>query len=78
MSENVKEIKAAVDDICRMAMLIPVEDAVALVNEFNRMHSLMPLIDPTGYRDISGNIGGHEDAARYFLAFRANLAEALK
>ena len=52
-------IKSVTDAICRQAMLIPLEDAIALVNEFERTNALMPLLDPTGYIEIAGNIGGH-------------------
>lgn len=71
------DVKAVVDNVCRMAVAVPVEDAVALVNEFKRMETLMPLVDPTGFIAVSKTMPGHEEVARAFLDFRLRL-EKLK
>jgi hypothetical protein len=74
---SIKDVKTVIDNVCRMAATVSVEDAVELVNEFKRMEALMPMMDPTGYMDISKTLPGHETAARAFLDFRIAL-EKLK
>jgi len=80
MSETqpVEITKEAVDAVCRLAVVITVDDAVALVNEFKKMDTLMPILDPTAYKSVLPNIGGHEDAARAFLTFRLALEKLNK
>ena len=70
---DILDVKAVVDNVCRMATVVPVEDAVALVNEFKRMETLMPLVDPTGFITIQKNLPAHEEIARAFLDFRLRL-----
>ncbi len=65
--------KTVTDNVCRMAMLISLEDATELVDEFGRMDTLMPLIDPTGYMTIRKTAPLHEGMARAFLTFRMAL-----
>ncbi len=74
---EIETIKQQIDQICQLAALIPVDDAVALVNELERMDSLMPVVDPTGWVKITGTIDGHKIAASGFLDFRRTL-EKLK
>ena len=65
--------KAHIDEVCKMACAMPPEMAQAVVSELERMESLMPIVDPTGYRDIQATLPGHLLAARAFLAFRTEL-----
>ncbi len=70
---DIRDVKAIIDNVCRMALFVSHDDAVALVNEFNKMDTLMPILDPTGYRTIMGNMPGHQEAAEAFLEFRDRL-----
>ena len=74
---DIQDVKAVIDNVCRMAALVPLEDARALVSEFSRMETLMPITDPTGYRTVAKTLPGHERAAQAFLNFRLSL-ESLK
>lgn len=70
---DVQLTKQLVDSAARMAMLIPVDDARALVQEIERTDTLMPLLDPTGYRAIMDTLPQHRKLAQAFLAFRQEL-----
>jgi len=60
--------------LIRMLMtMIAQEELQALLDEFGRMHILMPITDPTGYKRIVGNMGGHEDAIRALARCRGEL-----
>lgn len=65
--------KSQIDTVCQIALMIPVADAEAVLNEMGRMDALMPIVDPTGYRKIMRNVPGHEDEVRAFLTFRREL-----
>lgn len=57
------EVKAAYDHLlntAQMLLLLPADKVGAVVAEFSRMHAVMPILDPTGYRNVLPNIGGHE------------------
>ena len=89
--DDCKLIKYKVDDFCRIATLVTLEEAKALVDEFARMESLMPIVDPSGWIDISTTITGleyefalekaslilasHKAVAIAFLKFRSALEE---
>lgn len=70
---DVSLTKQLVDNAARMALLVPVEDARALVQEIERTDTLMPLLDPTGYRAIMDTLPQHRKLAKAFLAFREEL-----
>lgn len=72
MSE-LKTVKECIDAVCRLAVAIPLKDAVALVNELERMETLMPFTHPTAYLEIRGTLPGHMLGARAFLEFRSEL-----
>lgn len=57
----------------RMASLVPLADAQAVLDEIGRMEAIMPILDPTAYRKIMGNIPGNERAVRAFIDFRSEL-----
>lgn len=65
--------KQLVDNAARMALLIPLDDARALVEEIERTDTLMPLLDPTGYRAIMDTLPQHRAVAKAFLTFRQEL-----
>lgn len=65
-------------NLIRMLMTtITTEELRGLQGEFNRMHALMPIADPTGYRRIMDNMGGHEDAIRALARCRGELARII-
>lgn len=61
--------------VARMANLIPLADAQAVLDEVGRMEkkTLMPILDPTAYMKIRANIPGNERAIRTFITFRSEL-----
>ena len=67
---DVRTTKDLIDGLCRMALLIPVADAQALLREFDRMDAVMPIVDPTGYRALLRTMPAHRRVAEAFLTFR--------
>ena len=53
------------------------EELSGLQAEFSRMHALMPITDPTAYKRIVGNMGGHEDAIRALARCRGELEQII-
>lgn len=76
--ERLLLVKEWVDNVARQAMYVSVDDAVALVAEIDRTEALMPLLDPTGYRQIQGTAPAHKAVAEAFLAFRRAIAAAVE
>lgn len=70
MSENIEAAYDLIRQVAQMANLIPLETSRAVLAEFDRMDTLMPILDPTGYKAILKMKGGHEDLARAFHVFR--------
>lgn len=66
-------VKDVEDIVCWQAMLVSVEDAQRLVHEINRTETLMPFVDPTGWRKIQDTEGGHKKVAEAFSIFRKEL-----
>ena len=60
-------------NVARTAMMVSTDDAVEVLNEINRTSAIMPVLDPTGYREISENIPGHTEIVKAFIAFRQAL-----
>lgn len=56
---------------------ITADELAALQAEFGRMHALMPIVDPTGYKRIMGNMDGHEDAIRALARCRAEIVRVI-
>lgn len=63
--------------IARMALMVSQEDAQALVAEFDRIETLMPMLDPTGWQRISRTEDGHREFAEAFLVFRKKLEQLM-
>ena len=66
-------VKRSIDMISTMALMVTVEDAKKLVDEFERMKALMPIADPSGWLLISKTIKDNNAAAIAFLEFRRAL-----
>jgi hypothetical protein len=77
MTTDVLSTKEQIDLICRLALNISTEDVAAVLNDINATHTLMPIMDPTGYNKILRTIGGHTDEVRAFLTFRRALDKML-
>jgi hypothetical protein len=70
MDIDVETLHSLVVGVAQHAILLSVEQAQALVDEMNRMESLMPILDPTGYIKIRKTMPGHKALAVAFLTFR--------
>jgi len=73
MYTDILSVKERVDTVCAVATTISVSEVQAMVNELNRMESFMPIMDPSGWRNISKTIDGHKTVAVAFLKFRIAL-----
>ncbi len=69
--------KAMIDQVCRMALLVPLDTARQLAAEIERTDAVMPFLDPTGWQRLSHTLPGHQEEVEAFIAFRARL-EALR
>ena len=56
-----------------MLNMITADELSALISELSRMHALMPIVDPTGYKRVMGNMDGHEGAIRALARCRAEI-----
>ena len=72
------QTKDLTDMVARMVCTVSVEDARALVAEFESIETLMPILDPTRYRRVAPNIPGHLRAAQAFLSYRKALQEFIQ
>ena len=72
---DLQSTKHLVDTCARLALAVSVDEARRLVREFDHMDGLMPILDPTGYRQVMRNLPGHRRVAEAFLAFRQVLQE---
>jgi hypothetical protein len=74
---NDEPSRAAVDTwqqvmgVCYLIAQIPQTDVQALLAELDRTDTLMPILDPTGYRQIMGNISQHREVIQVFARLRA-------
>lgn len=78
MTTNTPLIKQMIDNVCRLAMTIPLEEAQAVSAEIDRTETLMPLLDPSAYMKIMDNIPAHRDVVQAFVTFRIALAKVEK
>jgi hypothetical protein len=65
--------KDQIDTFARMALLIPLADVEAVAEEIELTHTILPLTDPTAYRDLLRTLPGHTALVRAFLRFRRDL-----
>lgn len=59
----------------RLVALLDVEAVGAVVDEFSRMHSVMPILDPTAYIKLRGTMPDHETFARALYTFRKTIEQ---
>lgn len=69
--------KIWMENIYRQVCMFPVEDYQAVLDELERMDTVMPFLDPTAWMKGRDNLAGHRRAARAFVEFRREL-EKLK
>jgi hypothetical protein len=67
--------KDHIDTFARMALMIPLADVEAVAREIELTHTIMPLTDPTAYRDLLRTLPGHTALVRAFLRFRRDLEQ---
>lgn len=65
--------KQLIDNACRFALVLPIADVEAVLAEIDRTSTVMPLLDPTGYRNVMDTLPGHRDEVAEFLRFRIAL-----
>lgn len=75
---DVAETMKQIELYAGLANLIPLADAQAVLDEIGRTETLMPILDPTAYRNIMGNIPGHARLVRAFVTFRSALEEIVR
>ncbi len=74
-TQSEMETKEQIEMFSRMASLIPLENAEALVRKIKHVDAFAPFIDPTAYLQVRHNIPDHLKVAEAFLAFRRALEE---
>ena len=75
---DLRDIKARLDTIVRIALMVTPAEATALVNEFNRMDALVPIFDPTWFLANMHNMEHHKRIAQAFAAFRGEIEAVLE
>lgn len=63
--------------LASLILHIPLADVQSVVDEMRLIDAAMPIIDPTGYRNIMRTKPGHDKFAHAFLRFRRELEELL-
>jgi hypothetical protein len=53
------------------------DDLTLLLNEYDRMDTLMPMIDPTAYKRVGRNIPGYRRVVAALAAARREIAAVL-
>ena len=71
--DGIELVKQNIDVICRLGVAVSIENAKGLVDELERMETVMPILDPTEWMRVSKTIKGHKTAAIAFLRFRMAL-----
>ncbi len=65
-----KMLWALIMSLAVSAQVIPVEKVQALIETAHRADTIMPILDPTAYRDGAHNLDDQVAIAEGFLAFR--------
>jgi hypothetical protein len=67
MTVETMTTKDQIDTFARMALMIPLADVEAVARDIELTHTIMPLTDPTAYRDLLRTLPGHTALVRAFL-----------
>lgn len=70
---HVEETLIKIRTYCGLAMEIPKQDVSTVLCEISRTHALMPIIDPTAYKQISANAEDNENLVNAFFKFRSEI-----
>ncbi len=76
-ANDLQATKSLIDQVCKLALLVPLDTARQLAAEIERTDAVMPFLDPTGWQRLSNTLPGHQEEVNAFIAFRARL-EALR
>jgi len=69
-THDYEAIKFMIDNACRCATMVSVEQAAALINQMEHITTVLPFTDPTAFMKIADNARDHIRVARAFLTFR--------
>ena len=61
--------------VARLAVLIPLEEVVALRNEIDRIETVTPITGPTWYRNNMKRTQDHKEFVDAFITFRKAIAK---
>ena len=67
------DTKHQMEMIGRLVLLVPLADVRAVYDAIARVDTILPIVDPTAYRNLLGTLGGHREFVRAFLDFRQAL-----
>lgn len=73
----VEMIHQTIVSLCRASLIVTTDEVRTVLDEISRMDSVMPIVNPTGYRGIMENIDDHREMVEAFAEFRGRL-EKLK
>jgi hypothetical protein len=68
-------VEALVEMVARLAMMVALEAAEQLVNDYRRMVTLAPIFDPRSWLRGHHSAGDHAKLAAASLAFRKTIGE---
>lgn len=67
------ETKHQIEAVARIALAVDLEAVDQLLHRLSWIDAVGPVVDPTAYRDVMGNIPDHRKLIRAFAAFRREL-----
>lgn len=76
--DQVRQTYETIQVVARLAALVEVHEAQAVVEAIALTDSAMPILDPAGWMQIRHTAPGHNRLARAFLAFRQELEQLRK
>ena len=72
-TQELTDTKSQMELIGKLALLMPLADVRAVADGIERVDTILPIADPTAYRDLLGTLAGHRDFVCAFLDFRKAL-----
>lgn len=75
----IEETQEQVMNMARLLLFTLDADALdALLSEYSRMDALMPIVDPTGYKRVMGNIPKYRTVVQAIATARTQIAAVLQ
>ena len=71
--EEIEDLVMVLNTVSRLAMLVPLEDARELLNQYSQEQAIMPMLDPTRYIRERDQTEWHSDYLNAFLTYRSAL-----